>query len=107
MGVPGRATSIRPSAGWPLEDVQTERVQRLDDRLEERRPAGGAVAAAAGGEAEGDGAAVERAAAVARLGAHGRADEPGDPALGVGDGRVELLHRAAVDAGGAAATGHG
>ena len=59
------------------------RVYRAEDA------AGAAVAAAAGGQAERHGAAVERAAAVAGLGADGGADQAGDGALGVVDGRVE------------------
>src|SRR4051812_30198731 len=98
------ATSIRSFRTFdPLEDVHAGVVQGLDDRLEERRPAAAAVATATGGEADRGAAAVQRAAAVTGLGAHVGTDHAGDGALGVADRRVEAGHRAAVDAGGAAA----
>src|SRR5215471_19744299 len=65
---------------WGSRSVHLDPVrgQRGSDRLEECRPADGAVAASAGGETQGRGAVVERSAAVSGLGADRRLDEPAD-----------------------------
>src|SRR5690606_41413358 len=81
---PGRAREAVASV-----DPQTVPVEHLGDRLEEGGPAEPAVAAATGGDPEGGAAGEQRAAAVTRLRAHGRADQPGDRALRVVDGGVE------------------
>src|SRR5690606_29129823 len=115
---PGRTAAGRPrresgAGGGPpflgerSVDAQAVAVEHLGDGLEERRPAPDAVAAAAGGQAERGGPGEQGAAAVARLGAHGGADQAGDAALGVVDRLVEGGDAAAVVAGGAAAAVHG
>src|SRR4051794_15448161 len=94
---------MRAVAG--LEDADAVGAQGLGDRLEEGRAAGGAVAAAAGGQTVGDAvAAVQRAAGVAGLGADRGLDHAvDDVTAAVVDGRVERGDPPAVDAGGGAA----
>src|SRR5262249_23027495 len=89
-----------------LVDLHPVGVQRRDHRLEEGGSSGRAVAAAAGGQAEGKGAVVQRAAAVAGLGAHGGLDQAANGAAAeVVHGDVERGDGAGVGAGGAAGTG--
>src|SRR5690606_5334228 len=102
-GGPGRDRPGPPREAVASVDAQAVPVEHLGDRLEEGGPAEPAVAAATGGDPEGGAAGEQRAAAVTRLRAHGRADQPGDRALRVVDGGVERRHRAAAQAGGAAA----
>ena len=90
--LPGAATgrSPAPPAAPPSPSVAPTACEGGGHRLEEGLAADGAVAAAAGGQA--DRLAVlgeQRAAAVAGLGADVGLDEPGDGALGVVDGGVE------------------
>src|SRR3954470_19404125 len=80
------------------------RAQRFGDWLEEGRPARGAVAAAAGGEADRLGAVEQGTAGVTGLGTDIGLDEAVDDlAVAVVDGGVEGLDGAAVNAGGGAA----
>src|SRR3954470_15280700 len=91
------------ATGWSA-DAHAVVAQGLGDRLEEGRTAGGAVATAAGGQAVGHGARVERTAAVAALGADGGLDQTGDGlTAAVVDGGVERGDPATVGAGGGAA----
>src|SRR5690606_7741044 len=87
-------------------DLRTGGRQGLRHRLEEGRTARGAVAAAAGGEADRAAAREERAAAVAGLGAHVGLDQAvDDVAVAVVHGGVQAGDRARVHLGGGAAAG--
>src|SRR5262245_6126343 len=82
-----------------LVDGHPVRLKRRKDGLEERRAAGLAVAASARRQAERNRAVVQRPAAVARLGADRRLDEPADgTGTLVADRHIERLNDTRVRA---------
>src|SRR3954468_6275653 len=87
-------------------DARSVAAEGLGDRLEERRSAKRAVARAARCEPERDRAGEERAAAVARLGADGRAHQSRDSPLRLAHGLIDTGHHAAVQPAGRAAALH-
>src|SRR5215204_6665016 len=91
------------SAGPPDRSVDGDSigVRRFGNGLVERGAAGPAISAAAGGDAEGLGAVVQRAAGVAGFGADGGLDHAADCAAAlVADGDVEGGDGPAMGAGG-------
>src|SRR6266508_5064849 len=90
-----------------LVDADAVDGEGFPDGLEVRRAAEGAVAVAAGGQAERPGAVEQRAAGVAALGADVGLDQAVDRTLGVVHRGVQTRDRAAVHAGGATAARSG